>query len=430
MNHKKELKDLKNIMLKYRLTAILVVTCPVIVLIFTSFNIPVPDQNASRDPVLSTIVSWYDLYLELEERDSCLHPPIAARRASELGLTALAIQFQKLNGHRLTDTAYSLLLSETYAFALLRMFEGHPTETARIKSLQQAKRITLNASGRDVEYAECIINEHIKDNRSAEPACLTSQALKLDTNIIQANEKSILPNWRYQPVYISSNTLINIKPHLCSNSHNSPELEGALAVYYTSKQLTEEQKWIADFWSDDFRGLTYSPPDRWISLAVQLIRQKQLPPSKTLELLAKLGIGLNDAVTLCWKFKYDYNVARPQTIINQHIDPQWAPYHDNPAFPSYPSGHAVIGSVACTILSSYFGNDISFTDRSHEDRVEFTGRPRKYASFTEMEYENAFSRIYMGVHYPEDCEEGMKLGRQVGLNVISLSDNNLYNFCQ
>jgi hypothetical protein len=86
--------------------------------------------------------------------------------------------------------------------------------------------------------------------------------------------------------------------------------------------------------------------------------------------------------------------------------------------------------VACTILSTYFGNDISFTDRSHEDRVEFTGRPRNYSSFTEMEYENAVSRIYMGVHYPADCEEGVKLGRQVGLNVISLSDENLYYLCQ
>jgi hypothetical protein len=430
------LKDLNNIFDKYRLTVIFIAICPVIVMVFTSFNITGPGQNAPKDPVLSTIVSWYDLYLELEERDSCSYPPIAARRASELGLTALSIQLQEFNDHRITDTIYGLLLSEAFAFALLRMFDGHPTATARIKSLQHSQRIAQNASGRDIEYAEYIIDECIKNNRSAEPTCSTSLTLNSstlnfqDTGTPSLDVQEILPNWKYQPVYISSNSFIDIPPPPCPNSYNSPELEGALAVYYTSKQLTEEQKWIADFWSDDFRGLTFSPSDRWISIAVQLIRQKQIPSSKALELLAKLGVGLNDAVTLCWKFKYDYNISRPQPIINQHIDPQWTPYHDNPAFPSYPSGHAVIGSVACTILSTYFGNDISFTDRSHEDRVEFTGRPRNYSSFTEMEYENAVSRIYMGVHYPADCEEGVKLGRQVGLNVISLSDENLYYLCQ
>jgi membrane-associated phospholipid phosphatase len=178
---------------------------------------------------------------------------------------------------------------------------------------------------------------------------------------------------------------------------------------------------MADFWSDDVRGLTFSPPDRWISIALQLIDQHQSDFKTAIELLAKLGIGLNDAVTLCWKYKYTYSLERPQTIIRTHMDSLWQPYHENPDFPSYPSGHAVIGSTASAILINYFGDQISFTDRTHESRIEFMGKPRHYLSITSMEKENAWSRIYMGVHYPSDCSEGMRLGREVGRRVNQLN---------
>jgi hypothetical protein len=54
------------------------------------------------------------------------------------------------------------------------------------------------------------------------------------------------------------------------------------------------------------------------------------------------------------------------------------------------------------------------TDRCHENRVEFAGIPRAFGSFYEMAYENAISRIPLGVHYRMDCEEGVRFGTVIG----------------
>ena len=48
---------------------------------------------------------------------------------------------------------------------------------------------------------------------------------------------------------------------------------------------------------------------------------------------------------------------------------------------------------------------------------DFKATPRKYTSFAEMANENALSRLYMGVHYRMDCEEGLRLGRLVGQRI-------------
>ena len=60
------------------------------------------------------------------------------------------------------------------------------------------------------------------------------------------------------------------------------------------------------------------------------------------------------------------------------------------------------------------------TDRSHEYNKIFNGTPRPYASFKAMAEENALSRLYIGVHYRMDCEEGLRLGYIIGERVSAL----------
>ena len=61
-----------------------------------------------------------------------------------------------------------------------------------------------------------------------------------------------------------------------------------------------------------------------------------------------------------------------------------------------------------------FGDHIDFTDFSHKDRIEFLGNPREYDSFSAMAEESAYSRIPLVVHYRIDCQEGLRLGSEIG----------------
>jgi hypothetical protein len=45
----------------------------------------------------------------------------------------------------------------------------------------------------------------------------------------------------------------------------------ALEIYSMSHNLTKDDVWVAEFWGDDVRGLTFSPPARWISILNQIV---------------------------------------------------------------------------------------------------------------------------------------------------------------
>jgi hypothetical protein len=75
------------------------------------------------------------------------------------------------------------------------------------------------------------------------------------------------------------------------------------------------------------------------------------------------------------------------------------------------SGHSTFSGAAASILSAFFGTgEIAFEIGS--DTVE--GAVRKFERFDDCVQECSLSRIYGGIHYRFSCEDGVKLGRQVG----------------
>ena len=197
---------------------------------------------------------------------------------------------------------------------------------------------------------------------------------------------------------------------------------------YTSLSNGNEQRWIAEFWSDDLTGMTFSPPARIIAITNQVIKLEDTKLDETLHLYCKLGIALNDAAVGCWKSKYIYNTERPVTYIREHIDPGYRPILGEaidvpgltPSFPGYPSGHSTFAGVSWRILEHFFGAQYQFTDLCHQGRAEFNGYPRSYSSWKEMAEENAFSRIPLGVHIRMDCTEGLRLGNLIAVKALDL----------
>ena len=199
----------------------------------------------------------------------------------------------------------------------------------------------------------------------------------------------------------------------------------------TARTQSNEDLWIAEFWSDDVEGLMMSPPGRQFSIANQMIVQEDLGFEQSLELYLRLGFALNDAAVSAWDDKYTYNTQRPSEYILEYINPDFTTNlarfitSPNPAFPSYPSGHATFAAAGASVFANIFGSDsVDFTDRTHEGRAEFNGEPRSFSSFSEMAEENANSRVPLGVHIQADSDEGLRLGYEVSEAVNSFNLSN------
>lgn len=232
---------------------------------------------------------------------------------------------------------------------------------------------------------------------------------------------ALLPHWGETRTFtINANDFMAAPLPPFSMEPHSLYYVQALEVYTMNSPLSPENKWIAEFWSDDFAGLTISTAGRWISIANQVVRKDSPSIERALETYLKLGLAMSDASVACWKSKYHYNLLRPETFIRQAINPDWRAIVHTPSFPAYPSGHAMLSASAAEVLTSLYGQHYELTDRTHEGRTEFKGTPRKFHSFYEMAFENASSRIPLGVHYRIDCDEGTRLGLAIGKVVAGL----------
>jgi len=122
----------------------------------------------------------------------------------------------------------------------------------------------------------------------------------------------------------------------------------------------------------------------------------------------------------CWNSKYYYNHERPETFIKKYLAKDWRPHSPTPSFPTYPSGHSMMGAASAVVLTSLYGEDYAMTDRSHEGLEDIVIKPRSFHSFDEMAKENALSRLFLGVHFRFDCDEGLRLGGLIGEEVSRL----------
>jgi hypothetical protein len=163
-------------------------------------------------------------------------------------------------------------------------------------------------------------------------------------------------------------------------------------VYAFSQTLTEEQKRIANFWADG--PGTATPPGHWNLIALDLVGAANWSTVQSSRLFSALNTAQADAFIACWDAKYTYWSLRPVTAIRRLINPTWLSYIVTPPFPSYVSGHSTTSGAASTVLAAFF--------------------PDQGGELNAMAEEAAVSRLYGGIHFSSDNEEGLELGRRVG----------------
>ncbi|TAL43594.1 MAG: phosphatase PAP2 family protein [Chitinophagaceae bacterium] len=242
--------------------------------------------------------------------------------------------------------------------------------------------------------------------------------------------QAVEPHWReIRPMVLdSASQFIPPRPPVFDvKNKNSEYYRYLLEVKNIGDSLTDEQKHIADFWDDNpfklnvtghfqFATKKFSPPGHWMNIVGIGAEKAGADFSTTVAAYTETAIALFDAFISCWDEKYRSNYVRPETIINKIKEfADWRPYIQTPPFPSYTSGHATNSAAAAEVMTNWFGDKLSFVDTS---LLEFGIKNRTIQSFRRAAEEAAMSRLYGGIHYRFDNENGADAGRKLGEFIV------------
>jgi hypothetical protein len=242
--------------------------------------------------------------------------------------------------------------------------------------------------------------------------------------------QAVEPHWsEIRPLVLDSANMFRAqKPPVYSTlNKNSVFYKAMMEVKNTGDSLTEEQKHIADFWDDNpfkmnvsghvmFATKRFSPPGHWMNIVGIAAKKSGADFGTTVAAYTETAIALFDGFISCWEGKYMFNYTRPETSINQLVDPDWRPYIQTPPFPSFPSGHATVSAAAAEVMTSILGDKLQFTDTS---LLEFGIANREITSFRDASREAALSRMYGGIHFRFDNELGAESGKKVGELIVN-----------
>jgi vanadium chloroperoxidase len=229
---------------------------------------------------------------------------------------------------------------------------------------------------------------------------------------------------------------------------------------------TPLQTLIGIYWAYDGASQIGTPPRMYNQIVREIIGRNvngQDRQAASARLLALINIAMADAGIAAWFHKYSYQLWRPILGIREydnsfwydgnivshalHIrcDPWWAPLGAprtnepgrrsfTPPFPAYPSGHATFGAAAFETARLFFGVAPNADDnlffhfvsdemdgRAIDEDGSFRGRHRReYVSLLQAIFDNAVSRVYLGVHWRFD---GLSDNVQVPADMLTDQSN-------
>jgi hypothetical protein len=174
---------------------------------------------------------------------------------------------------------------------------------------------------------------------------------------------------------------------------NSPEFKATLLEVRTiSDGRTYEQLRIAQYW-ENLSGAFAA--GLWNDYARRAISERGLGEAGSARILALVHMASWDAQAACHESKYVYWLPRPT-----QLDPGIRLAIGVPNHPAYPSNHACISGAIGLVLDAQF--------------------PDARGRYFEMGKQAGESRIYGGIHYRIDVDEGNVIARKVAARAIEV----------
>jgi hypothetical protein len=222
---------------------------------------------------------------------------------------------------------------------------------------------------------------------------------------------------------------------------------------------------IAQFWAYDGTANLCAPARLYNQIAAAVLRQIETNPgdgygaidvtsvTDVARFYAMINMAMADAAIAAWDSKYHFQFPRPVTYVRaldeseamkmgKPVTTKWfplgaqvtnsdQPFNITPPFPSYPSGHAVFGGALFGELRQFMKPSAKFKFKSDE----FNGKNKDVFNYVRCspddkltdpkvcndrdlmldcaERENADSRVFMGVHWVFDADDGIAMGNKV-----------------
>ncbi|MDO8982814.1 vanadium-dependent haloperoxidase [Cypionkella sp.] len=416
-----------------------------------AFALPALPLHAATNPS-DTLLTWYKLVLELVRHTATYTPPVAARAfgylglaayeslASATGATSLAGQINGLTAlpARVSGTYDDSLVVHAVMSEAVETFFGNtgPTGQRAMAAMRNklgaklSEGVAKDVAARSAAYGLAVA-QHIEKYSTSDgghdvknmgfPMQWTLQKgpeFWVPTSVIVQQQAPLLPEWgKNRPFAMPADAPCTAgDPPAYSEDPTSEFYKQAMEVYEVSKTLTDEQKAIARFWSDD-PMLSPTPPGHWISITLQILHRDGTDALHAADALARVGMAVNDAFIACWGDKIHYNRLRPVTYIKRVIDKTWEPLLITPPFAEYPSGHSTQSGAAAAVLAAIFGENFAFDDATHADDGI---KPLHFSDFQTAAAEAALSRLYGGIHFRAANENGLRQGAEVGTFITAL----------
>jgi PAP2 superfamily len=172
---------------------------------------------------------------------------------------------------------------------------------------------------------------------------------------------------------------------------DSPTFRAAVAeVRAVSDKRTNEQLRIAQYWEQLTGAFTAG---FWNDVARNAISAHDLSEPESARVLAMVHMVAVDAFIACHDTKYTYWVPRPT-----QLDPGIRLTIGLPNHPSYPSNHACVSGAIGLVLDQQF--------RDQGGRYFAMGR------------QAGESRVYAGIHYRFDVDDGFVIARKVAARAL------------
>ena len=211
---------------------------------------------------------------------------------------------------------------------------------------------------------------------------------------------------------------------------------------------TPLQTLIGLYWAYDGASQIGTPPRLYNQIAREIIGRNVNGVDRaaaSARLLALINVAMADAGIASWYHKYTFQLWRPILGIREYddsfwnggtavshglhprCDPWWLPLGAprtnepgrrsfTPPFPAYPSGHATFGAAAFEMVRRFFGVPTNSVDnlffdfmsdecdgRAIGEEGSFRGLHRRHhSSLLQGMFDNAVSRVYLGVHWRFD----------------------------
>jgi hypothetical protein len=236
-----------------------------------------------------------------------------------------------------------------------------------------------------------------------------------------AGAPALLPQWGdVTPFAMTSGSQFSPDkiPALTSNQYTKAFNEVKSLGSATSTTRTADQTNIALFWANG--AGTATPAGHLNMMATIVAEAKGNTLAENARLFAMLNVAMADAAIMAWDAKFDTDFWRPVTGIraadtdgnpNTIADAAWTPLIVTPPFPTYVSGHSSFSGAAAAVLKNFFGRDkIAFTLPSEDPAVP----DRSFTSFSHAAQESADSRLFGGIHWRFDNEDGLSAGTKLG----------------